>query len=107
MAFLVLLFLDLGLPIARKGNDGLYQQAMIDHRLKGPITTDGPDAECLAWNGYPIPQGEIRRASLFSRVFWNGDTAYFQINAPDAIYCSLYRRSGASYRLVRDVRFPR
>jgi hypothetical protein len=105
MAYLVLLFLDLGLPIARNGDDSLYRQAMIDHHLKGPITTNGNTAACRL-QGVPLADSNTRSEALFSRIAWDGNTAWLQINASDATWCSLYRKSGASYRLVRELRLP-
>jgi hypothetical protein len=121
MAYLVVLFLDLAsLPVA-KGDDALLRQAMIDHHLSGPITTKGLHRQCyvmakgssdiepelnyafITHNPMPI---ETNPNALFSGIGWHGDRAYLQINASDATFCSLYRRVGASYRLLREIRLP-
>jgi hypothetical protein len=115
------LFLDLASIPVQKGDDALYRQAMIDHHLKGPVTRHGLFRRCylLALGSSDIepqldynfakrnePPIEADAQALFSEIGWLGDRAYFQINASDATFCSLYRRSGASYRLVREIRLP-
>jgi hypothetical protein len=123
MAYLALLFLDLAsLPVAKGEDDALYRQAMIDHHLSGPITRRGLHRRCyvVAKGGSDIDPGltyafithnpmpmETDPQALFSEIGRYRDRAYLQINASDATFCSLYRRVGASYRLLREVRLPR
>jgi hypothetical protein len=103
MAYLILLFLDLTGPMPKQGDDALYRQALIDHHLKGPITVGGRAAECKLQR-ISVPDG--KGVTLFSRIGWTNEGGWIQINASDAVYCSLYLQSGASYRLVRELRLP-
>ncbi len=107
MAYLVLLFLDLSSIPTAHGDDALYRQAMADHHLKGAITLNGSGAECSQIAGIRTPDGAVTAGALFSRIAWVKGQATFQINASDAIYCSSYRKVGASYRLLQEVRLPR
>jgi hypothetical protein len=122
----LVLFLDLVAPVAPHGpaadDAALYHQVMADHHLTAGFTLDAGFAECekvargasdladlaaefLNANWRPVEHGAGE--THFSFVGRANQRAYVELKTSEATFCELYRWSGASYRLVREVRLPR
>jgi hypothetical protein len=125
MALLVMLFLDLAtLPMPAIGNDDdtLYRKALADHGIRHAwshystgqcveVARNSSDlqpfAAALERAGHQPGAKHGKRMIHFSRVGWVGERAWFELTTSDATSCLLYRRTGASFRLVREIRLPR
>jgi hypothetical protein len=118
----LILFLDLTSIPTPRGDDALYRQAMADHHLKGAYDFSAGFNECLAvaqngselrtlasvflnanWRPSPRPSAAVH----FSYIGWEDGRAFVELKTSDATSCLLYRRSGASFRLLREIRLPR
>jgi hypothetical protein len=118
----MILFLDLASIPTPRGDDLLYRQAMADHHLKGAYDLGAGFNECLtvAENGSELrtlasvflnanwrPAQKEKAPVHFSYIGWEDGRAFVELKTSDATSCLLYRRSGASFRLVREIRLPR